>query len=170
MRNLYFLFLFILFRSKLMKAYSQDVRERILRAVDHGYPKTEIVQMFGISLSTLKRYVKQRREKGHMQPKAIPGRPSKKRAQVEAGMLPQLQAHNDATLEQHGDLWEQTHGERVSRWTRSRAIKRLGWMRKKSRSGPRSVTRKNGLLGERTRASFRANRWYLLMKAVPTVL
>ena len=33
-----------------MKSYSQDVRERILRAVDHGYPKTEIVQMFGISL------------------------------------------------------------------------------------------------------------------------
>ena len=28
-------------------------------------------------------------------------------------MLPQLQAHNDATLEQHCDLWEQTHGERV---------------------------------------------------------
>src|SRR5579859_5938095 len=114
-----------------MKAYSQDVRERILRAVDHGYPKTEIVQMFGISLSTLKRYVKQRREKGHMQPKAIPGRPSKKRAQVEAGMLPQLQAHNDATLEQHCDLWEQTQGERVSRWTMSRAIERLGWTQKK---------------------------------------
>jgi len=68
-----------------------------------------------------------------MQPKAIPGRPSKKRAQVEAGMLPQLQAHNDATLEQHCDLWEQTHGERVSRWTMSRAIKRLGWTRKKQR-------------------------------------
>jgi len=54
-RNLYFLFLFILFRSKLMKAYAQDVRERMLRAVDHGYPKTEMVQRFGISLSTLKR-------------------------------------------------------------------------------------------------------------------
>jgi transposase len=45
-----------------MKAYSQDVRERVLRAVDHGYPRTEIVQMFGISLSTLKRYAKQQRE------------------------------------------------------------------------------------------------------------
>jgi transposase len=153
-----------------MKAYSQDVRERVLRAVNHGYPRAEIVQMFGISLSTLKRYIKQQREEGNVRPKAIPGRPSKKRAQVEAGMLPQLQAHDDATLEQHCDLWEQTHGERVSRWTMSRAIKRLGWTRKKSRSGPRSVTRKNGLLGERTRASFRANRWYLLMKAVPTLL
>ena len=50
-------------------------------------------------------------------------------------MLPQLQAHDDATLEQHCDLWEQTHGERVSRWTMSRAIKRLGWTRKKVAQG-----------------------------------
>jgi len=153
-----------------MKAYSQDVRERVLRAVDCGYPRAEIVQMFGISLSTLKRYVKQRREEGHVRPKAIPGRPPKKRAQVEAGVMPQLQAHADATLEHHCDLWEQAYGARVSRWTMSRAIKRLGWTRKKSRSERRSATRKNGLLGERTRVSFRPNRWYLLMSAVPTSL
>ena len=153
-----------------MKAYAQDLRERVLRAADQGYPRAEIVQLFGISLSTLKRYLKQRREEGHVRPKAIPGRPPKKRAQVEVGVLPQLQAHDDATLEQHCDLWEQTHGERVSRWTMSRAIKRLGWTRKKSRSEQRSATRKNGLLGGRTRARFRLKRWYLLMSAVPTSL
>lgn len=70
-----------------MKAYSQDLREHILRAVDHGYSRAEVVQMFGISLSTLKQYVKQRREKGHVQLKAIPGRPPTKRAQLEAGLL-----------------------------------------------------------------------------------
>jgi transposase len=47
-----------------MKAYTQDLREHVLRAVDDGYPRAEIVQIFGISLSTLKRYVKQRREQG----------------------------------------------------------------------------------------------------------
>ena len=67
-----------------MRAYAQDLREHVLRAVDDGYPRAEIVQMFGISLSTLKRYVKQRREEGHVRPKTIPGRPPKKRAQVEA--------------------------------------------------------------------------------------
>jgi transposase len=66
-----------------------------------------------------------------VRPKAIPGRSPKKRAQVEADVLPQLQAHDDTTLEQHCDFWEQAHGERVSRWTMSRAIKRLGWTRKK---------------------------------------
>lgn len=66
-----------------MKAYSQDVRERVLRAVDLGRPRAEIVQLFGISLSTLKRYIKLQREEGHVRPRAIPGRPPKKRAQLE---------------------------------------------------------------------------------------
>jgi transposase len=39
-----------------MKAYAQDLREHVLRAVDDGYLRAEIVHMFGISLSTLKRY------------------------------------------------------------------------------------------------------------------
>jgi hypothetical protein len=67
-----------------VKAPSQDVRERVLPTVDQGYARAEIVQLFGISFSPFKRYLKQRREERHVQPKAIPGRPSKKRALVEA--------------------------------------------------------------------------------------
>ena len=59
-----------------MKAYSQDLREHLLRAVDDGYPRAEVVQMFVISFSTLKRYIKQRREEGHVRPKTIPDSPS----------------------------------------------------------------------------------------------
>ncbi len=138
-----------------MKAYSQDLRERVLRAVDQGRSRAEIVQLFGISLATLTRYMKQWREEGHVRPKAIPGRPPKKRTQVEANVLPQLQAHADATLEQHCAMWEQTHGERVSRWTMSRAIKRLGWTRKKSHWRRRSAMKRSEPPGGRTRVSFR---------------
>lgn len=63
-----------------MRAYSQDLRERVLRAVDLGRPRAEIVQLFGVSLATIKRYLKQRREEGHVRPKAIPGRPPRKQA------------------------------------------------------------------------------------------
>jgi hypothetical protein len=35
-----------------MKADAQDLREHILRAVDEGYPRAEIVQMLSVSLST----------------------------------------------------------------------------------------------------------------------
>ncbi len=150
-----------------MKAYSQDVRKRVLRAVDLGRPRAEIVQLFGISLATLKRYIKQQREEGHVRPRAIPGRPPKKRAQLEAGLTPQLQEHNDARLEQHCAMWEQTYGERVSRWTMSRAIKRLGWTRKKSRSGQWSATRKSELPGERRLLAFQRMHWCFWMKPAP---
>jgi transposase len=40
-----------------MKAYSQDLRERVLRAVDLGRPRAEVVQLFGVSLATIKRYL-----------------------------------------------------------------------------------------------------------------
>ena len=77
-------------RREAMKAYSQDLRECVLRTVDLGRPRAEIGQLFGVSLATIKRYIKQRREQGHVRPKAIPGRLPKKRAQVEAGVLPQF--------------------------------------------------------------------------------
>jgi transposase len=70
--------------------------------------------MFGISLATLRRYIKQRREEGHVRPKAIPGRPSKKRAQVEASVLPQLQVHDDALSGQRNAMKSSgQHGERM---------------------------------------------------------
>ena len=49
--------------------------------------------MFGVSLATLKRYLKQRRETGNVLPKPIPGRPSKKYALLQVGLVAQLQAH-----------------------------------------------------------------------------
>ena len=130
-----------------MRAYSQDLRERVLRAVDQGKTQKEIVEALGVSLATIKRYVKQRRDVGHVKPKAIRGRPAKKARHLEAGLLPQLQAHADVTLEQHCELWEQAHGERVSPRTMSRAIKQVGWTRKKSRWEPVNATRSNELSG-----------------------
>jgi transposase len=70
-----------------MKAYSQDLRQRVVRAVDEGCTRAEIAQLFGVSLATIKRYLKQRREKsGHLIPKAIPGRPAKKGGALQVGL------------------------------------------------------------------------------------
>ena len=41
-----------------MKAYSQDLRERILRSVDLSRPRAEIMQLFGVSSATIKRYLR----------------------------------------------------------------------------------------------------------------
>src|SRR5947209_18047894 len=106
-----------------MKAYSQDLREKVLHAVDQGKSRREIVSMFGVSLATLKRYLKQRRETGNVLPKPIPGRPSKKRAPLEVGLVAQLKAHTDVTLEDHCRWWEATSAMRVRTSTRSRATR-----------------------------------------------
>jgi transposase len=61
-----------------MKAYFYDLRLRVLRAVEQGRPRTEIVAMFAISLATLKRYLKRQRETGDVRALPIPGHPAKK--------------------------------------------------------------------------------------------
>ena len=118
-----------------MKAYSQDLRERVVRAVDLGYKRTEVIQLFGVSRATIKRYLKQRRETGHVRKKPIPGRPAKKGAPLQAGIEAQLETHPDATLEMHCQIWEQTSGVHVSTSTMSRAIRKGGWTRKKKTLG-----------------------------------
>src|SRR5436305_8111904 len=136
-----------------MKAYSQDLRERVLRAVDQGIPRREIVRVLGVSLATIGRYLKQRRETGHVRPKAIPGRPPKKMNPLQAGLQGQLEAFPDATLEQHCQSWEQTSGMQVSRWSMSRAIKGLKWTRKKRRLGPLNAMKQRGQPIESTSSS-----------------
>jgi transposase len=126
-----------------MKPYSQDLRERVLRALDTGMARADIVKTFAVSLATIKRYLKQRREIGHVKPKAIPGRPSRKGAALEAGLRAQLEAHDDARLEDHCQQWEAEHGVQVSTATMSRAIRRIGWTRKKSHWLPANAARRN---------------------------
>lgn len=120
-----------MWQNKSMQAYSQDLRRRILRAVEQGIPRAEIIETFAVSRSTIKRYLKLMREIGDVKPKAIPGRPSKKGAALQAGLLPQLEAHLDATLVEHCQFWEATYGVQVSSATMSRAIRHLNWTRKK---------------------------------------
>jgi len=76
-------------RRELMKAYSVDLRERVVRAVDQGYSRTEIIKLFGVSRATIKRYLKQRCETGNLHPRAIPGRPSKKGVPLSVGLVAQ---------------------------------------------------------------------------------
>ena len=44
-----------------MKAYSEDLRQ-IVAVVERGMPKTKAAHLFGVSLSSVKRYVRMARE------------------------------------------------------------------------------------------------------------
>ena len=49
-----------------MRAHSQDLRQQVLRAVDEGKSRAEIIERFQVSQATIKRYLKQRRETGNV--------------------------------------------------------------------------------------------------------
>jgi transposase len=123
-----------------MKAYSADLRERVLRAVDEGKPRAQIIELFHISRATIKRYLKQRRESGHGQPRAIPGRTPKRGAVLQANVAALLQDRSDARLEDYCQMWESRSGGKVSSSTMSRAIRAAGYTRKKRQWLPANRT------------------------------
>jgi transposase len=112
-----------------MRAYSQDLRQQVLRAVDEGQSRAEIIAHFQVSRATIKRYLKQRRETGTVLPRPIPGRPPKKGAALQAGVQDLLEAHPGARLQDSCHWWESLHGVKVSTSSMSRAIYAVGWRR-----------------------------------------
>jgi transposase len=118
-----------------MKPYSKDLRLRVLSAVDAGTPREEVAKTFSVSMPTIKRWLKRRRETGDVQPDPIPGRPPRKGAMLEGWLPKHLEANDDLTLEEHREAFEEHFGEEVSTSTIGRAIAAMpqgGWPLKKS--------------------------------------
>jgi len=133
-----------------MGAYSKDLRLKVLAAVDRGVPRKEAVGLFGVSLATVKRWLKRRNEGEDLAPKPSPGRTPTilSTAEEKRALWEQLEGNDEATLERHCELWEEERGVRVSISTMSRAIRnKLGWTRKKGRWVPPSGTKKREVLG-----------------------
>jgi hypothetical protein len=65
--------------------------------------REKVAKTFSVSMTTIKRWLKRRRETGDVQPTAIPGRPSRKGTLLkEWQWLPKhLEANDDLTLEEH---------------------------------------------------------------------
>jgi transposase len=111
------------------------------------------VDLFGVSLATLKRWLKRREEGQDLAPRPSPGRTPTILATAEEkrALWKQLEANDEATLERHCELWEEERGVRVSVATMSRAIRdKLGWTLKKRRWQPPNETKRKEVLGEST--------------------
>jgi len=105
------------------------MRNQVLRAVDEGTPRAQIIERLQVSRATIKRYLKQRRETGNVLPRPIPGRPPKKKAALQVGVQELLEAHPEASQREYCQWWEAEYGIAVSRASMSRAIHALGWTR-----------------------------------------
>lgn len=112
-------------------AYSVDLRERVIRSWENGRGQSWIGREFGISLGSVKGYIKRYQATGNVE------RTVQKREQpiIRDEQLVELQAQvdadSDATIEQHIDAWERTHAVRVGRATMCRALQRADRPRKK---------------------------------------
>ena len=107
----------------------------MLSAVDSGSPREEVAKTFSVSMPTIKRWLKRRRETGDVEPEPIPGRPARKGAMLEGWLPEHLKVNDDLTLEEHREAFEEEFGEGVSTSTIGRAISGLpngGWPLKKS--------------------------------------
>jgi transposase len=118
-----------------MKTYSNDLRLRVLSAVDAGNLREEVARTFSVSMPTIKRWLRRRKETGDVEPEPIPGRPSRKGAMLKEWLPKHLEANDDLTLEEHSEAFEEEFGQTVSTSTIGRAIAGLPdgpWPLKKS--------------------------------------
>jgi len=118
-----------------MRAYSKDLRLKVLDAVDRGMARKEVARIFGLSLPSIKRWLRRRRESGDVEPSPIPGPPAIKGAMLEEWLPSQLENEPDLTLKEHCEAFEEALGVRVSTATMSRRISRLpegGWPLKRN--------------------------------------
>jgi transposase len=115
-----------------MRPYSEDLRWRVVRAVTIGTPRDEVAAAFAVSVPTIERWLRLKRETGSLSPKPVPGPVAVKTAAVLAALPARLVEHADATLAEQCAWWREASGVMVSTATMSRALTRLGCTRKKS--------------------------------------
>lgn len=114
-----------------MKAYSEDLRQRIVHSVISGQDIYDVAERFSVSSRTISRYLKQHREHGHLHPKPHPGRTPILTPEQQKALRQQLRDHPSLTLQERCDLLQHEQGVQVSIATMHRWVKRLRYSRKK---------------------------------------
>ena len=117
-----------------MDAYSEDLRRKIVEAVEERrMNQSEAARAFGVSLSSVKRYVKAVREGRSLSPATAPGkRPTldeKARKLLEAD----VEERPFVKLKHRQEYLRKAAGVSVSESTLSRVIRSMGFDRKKGR-------------------------------------
>jgi transposase len=113
-----------------MKPYSEDLRARIVSAVERGMPKSEAARLFGVSPSSVKRYCRLAANEEPLAPRKGGGRPPKTNAAIE-GLL-----EEDVNRRPYAAVWERAAflraagGTALSVSTVRRLLRKLGFSQK----------------------------------------
>lgn len=123
-----------------MKAYSLDLRQRVLQAALSGkYAIAEVAGLFNVGTTFVNKVLKLHRTGEDLAPRphggGYPARLSKAHHKL---LRQQVRLRNDATLEELRSHLQEQAGLSVSRATIGRVLHRLGLSRKKKPGGQRA--------------------------------
>ena len=116
-----------------MNAYSEDLRRKIVEAVERGMRKVEAARAFGVGISSVKRYVATAREGRSLAPKRRPGSSPKLDEASRRLLERDMEERPAATLPQRREFLRRVCAVEVSDSTVSRMLKGMGGSRKKDR-------------------------------------
>lgn len=125
-----------------MRAYSLDLRERIVGSVEGGERKVVVAERFGVSLSSVKRYVKRAKEE-RLEADKRPGQKPWLDAPAQEALAQQVKDHPDWTLEQRAAGLHEGTGVALKKSAVSKYLKRLGIAHKKRASFQVNETNKS---------------------------
>ena len=115
-----------------MKVYSEDLRKKVVEAVEQrGTSKSEAARLFGISLSSVKRYTKLADRGEPLTPRKGGGRPPIADDATRKLLEEDVRARPSATVQERRRFLESFAGESLSEPTLRRLLKRMGFSRKK---------------------------------------
>ena len=127
-----------------MKPYSEDhLRIRIVRAVQEGISKSGTARLFGVSLSSVKRYVRIAQRGEPLTPRKGGGRPPKSDETTRRLLKADVKERPTAIVSERRRLLEHATGKALSDSTVGRLLKRFGFSQKNGAWG-----RWNGMSSE----------------------
>jgi len=116
------------------RPYSQDLRDRVLRAVDEGNPVYELADVLGVSVSYIYKALIRRRTTGETSARFLGRGPKPKLAVHDEALREKIQATPDATLAELQAWLLDERAIKVSTGCLSNRLKHLGLTLKKSRN------------------------------------
>ena len=126
-----------------MRAYSIDLRERVVASVESGECNIPAAaRRFKVSEPTIERWLARKRRIGNVGPLAHGGGPARKLASAEAVIRTAVKEQPDATLQELCEYVEKETKIKSDPSMMCRELVRLKLPRKKSRSMPASGTRR----------------------------
>jgi len=122
------------------KPYSYDLRQKVIQAIElDGLKKSEASELFGISRNTIDLWLKRQAETGDFRAKPHQSPGNNHRITDWEKFRKFAKAHGEKTQAQMADLWQ---GD-ISPRTLSRALKKIGFTRKKRLMGIENAMKLN---------------------------